>query len=131
MDVEAIDHVNLRIPKAGGVERATEFYVDVLGFTVEGFDLYPEEKPFFSVRLSEDSVIHLWPTEEFETPHRRENYDHVALRLAEDVEDIKSRLDAGGVEIEQELEPLGATGVAPAVYVRDPFGYRVELKASR
>jgi hypothetical protein len=25
--------------------------------------------------------------------------------------------------------PLGATGEAPAVYIRDPFGYRVELKA--
>lgn len=130
MDVEAIDHVNLRIPKEGGLQRATEFYVDVLGFTVEGLDKYPDEKPFFSVRLSEGSVIHLWPTDEFEEPHRRENYDHVAIRLAEDIEDVKARLDAGDVAVEQELEPLGATGVAPAVYVRDPFGYRVELKAS-
>ncbi|PHQ37449.1 lactoylglutathione lyase, partial [Halorubrum persicum] len=26
-------------------------------------------------------------------------------------------------------EPLGAVGESSAVYVRDPFGYRVELKA--
>ncbi|OYR64617.1 lactoylglutathione lyase, partial [Halorubrum ezzemoulense] len=35
-----------------------------------------------------------------------------------------------GVEVEKRLDsPLGATGEAGAVYVRDPFGYRVELKA--
>lgn len=129
MDVEEIDHVNLRIP-AGGLDRAREFYVDTLGFTIEGLDKYPDEKPFFSVRLSEGCVLHLWPDEEFQEPLRRENYDHVAIRVDEDIEDVKALLGDRDVDIENELEPLGATGVAPAVYVRDPFGYRVELKTT-
>ncbi|SFL14954.1 lactoylglutathione lyase [Halogranum rubrum] len=129
MDAEAIDHVNLRIP-ADGVDRAREFYVDALDFSLEGLDTYPDEKPFFSVRLADGCVLHLWPDEEFVEPTRRENYDHVAIRVRESLDEVKARLDAHDVEIAGELEPLGATGVAPAVYVHDPFGYRVELKTS-
>jgi lactoylglutathione lyase len=129
MDVEAIDHANLRIPE-DGLDRAREFYADALGFSLEGLDKYPDEKPFFSVRLSEGSVLHLWPDEAFDEPHQRENYDHVAIRVDEDVEDVKQRLADHGIDVENELDPLGATGVAPAVYVRDPFGYRVELKTT-
>jgi lactoylglutathione lyase len=56
------------------LDRAREFYADALGFSIEGLDKYPEEKPFFSVRLSEGSVLHLWPDEAFDEPHQRENY---------------------------------------------------------
>lgn len=126
MDTEAIDHVNLRIP-ADGLNRAREFYVDALGFSLEGLD---DDKPFFSVRLAEGCVLHLWPDEEFVEPRRGENFDHVAIRVDEDVADVESRLADHDVEVVDELEPRGATGVAPAVYVRDPFGYRVELKTT-
>lgn len=128
MNVEAIDHVNLRIPE-DGLDPAREFYVDALGFSLEGLDAFPDEKPFFSVRLAEGCVLHLWPDERFEKPER-ENYDHVAIRVRESIDEVKQRLDAHDVEIVDKLEPLGATGVAPAVYIRDPFGYRVELKTS-
>ena len=77
------------------------------------------------MRLSATAVVHLWPIEEFERPTAT-NYDHVAIV----VEEIESELDAVGIEIEQALDsPLSATGEASGVYVRDPFGYRVELKA--
>ncbi|QZY01023.1 VOC family protein [Halobaculum rubrum] len=129
MNVRTIDHVNLRIP-ADGLADARAFYADALGFELEGVDRFEAgDKPFFDVRLAPEHVIHLWPTDAFDAP-RATNYDHVALVVDEAIEAVTDRLADAGVEVEQELaSPLGATGEAPAVYVRDPFGYRVELKA--
>jgi len=126
MDATAIDHVNLNIP-SDGLEDAIAFY-ESLGFEADRLDEYESgEKPFFSIRLTAGAVLHLWPDEEF-TPPSGENYDHVAIRVADSIEEVKETLDAADIEIENEMTPLGATGTAPAVYVIDPFGYRVELK---
>jgi len=129
MDVRSIDHVNLRIP-ADGVEAALDFYRDRLGFDIEGLDRYRDgDEPFFDVRLAPAHVLHLWPTDAFEPPTGN-SYDHVALVVDADVERVKDELSSAGVPVESALgSPLGATGRAPAVYVEDPFGYRVELKA--
>ncbi|MDV7349381.1 VOC family protein [Halorubrum distributum] len=128
MNARHIDHVNLRIPE-DGADAAREFYGEKLGFGVEDALYAADEKPFFDVRLSATAVIHLWPTEEFERPTKT-NYDHVAVVVEESPEEIERELAEAGVEVEKTLDsPLGATGEAGAVYVRDPFGYRVELKA--
>lgn len=127
MQARHIDHVNLRIP-ADGVDDAREFYGERLGFGIEDGPYAAGEKPFFDVRLSATAVIHLWPTDDFAAPTKT-NYDHVAVVVEESAEAIESELEAAGVEVEKTLDsPLGATGEAGAVYVRDPFGYRVELK---
>lgn len=128
MDVRAIDHLNLRIPE-DGVADARRFYVDRLGFELDNYDRFESgDKPFFDVRLAPEHVLHLWPTDEFTTPDGT-NYDHVALLVDADIEAVKRDLADAGVDVEEELDgPLGATGEADAVYVRDPFGYRVELK---
>ncbi|MDZ5810033.1 VOC family protein [Halorubrum sp. AD140] len=128
MRARHIDHVNLRIPE-DGVDDAREFYGDRLGFGIEDALYAADEKPFFDVRLSATAVIHLWPTDEF-APPTATNYDHVAVVVEEPIGEIEDELKAAGVAVEKRLDsPLGATGEAPAVYVRDPFGYRVELKA--
>ena len=128
MDATEIDHVKLRIP-ADGRKRAVRFYRDALGFGIDGMDLYESgEKPFFSVRLAPGAVMHVEPSAGFEPPART-GYDHVAIRIDDTMDGIERALDAAGVEIDRRLDPLGATGVAPAVYVTDPFGYRLELKA--
>jgi catechol 2,3-dioxygenase-like lactoylglutathione lyase family enzyme len=128
MRARHIDHVNLRIPE-DGVDDAREFYGDRLGFGIEDALYAADEKPFFDVRLSATAVVHLWPTEEFEPPAAT-NYDHVAVVVEESLDDITTELYSAGVEVEKTLDsPLGATGEGPAVYVRDPFGYRIELKA--
>jgi catechol 2,3-dioxygenase-like lactoylglutathione lyase family enzyme len=131
MDVTAIDHLNLRIP-ADGTEAAVEFYGDRLGFPIEGREAFRRgEKPFFDVRLAPGHVLHLWPTEEFEPPTGR-SFNHVALRVDAAIEEVTAALSAAGVAVERELDaPRGATGEAPAVYLRDPFDYRLELKAER
>ena len=129
MDVRSIDHVNLRVPD-DGVEAALDFYRDRLGFDVEGLDSYREgDQPFFDIRLASAHVIHLWPTEEFERPSGN-NFNHVALVVEGDTDGVSEWLSGAEVSVESELDsPLGATGRAPAVYVEDPFGYRIELKA--
>ena len=128
MNARHIDHVNLRIP-ADGSEDAREFYGEQLGFGIEDALYEADEKPFFDVRLSATGVVHLWPTDDFE-PQAAVNYDHLCIVVEEDIETVKSELAEAGVEVEKELDsPLGATGFAGAVYVRDPFGYRVELKS--
>jgi len=128
MDVGSIDHVNLRIPD-DGVDDALDFYRDALGFGVEGLERYRAgDQPFFDVRLAPAHVIHLWPTDEFEPPSGR-GFNHVALVVESDIGAVKERLSAADVPVESELDsPLGATGRASAVYVRDPFDYRIELK---
>ena len=130
MDATEIDHVKLRIP-ADGIDDALGFYRDALGFAVEGMDRYESgEKPFFSVRLAPGAVVHVEPDEGFEPPART-GYDHVAVRIDDSIDGIEAALSAAGVAADRRLAPLGATGSAPAVYVTDPFGYRVELKAER
>ena len=130
MDAPGTGHINLRTP-ADGVDTAVEFYRDALGFGIDGMDLYESgEKPFFSARLAPGAVIHLEPDEGFEPPART-GYDHVAVRIDDTIDGIERALEAADVEIDRRLDPLGATGVAPAVYITDPFGYRVELKAER
>ncbi|EMA59498.1 VOC family protein [Halorubrum kocurii] len=127
MEARHIDHVNLRIP-ADGVDDAREFYGERLGFGIEDGPYAAGEKPFFDVRLSATAVIHCWPTEEFNPPTAT-NYDHVAVAVEGSADELEAELEAAGVEIEKSLdEPLGAVGESPAVYVRDPFGYRVEIK---
>jgi catechol 2,3-dioxygenase-like lactoylglutathione lyase family enzyme len=123
-----IDHVNLRIP-VDGVDDAKSFYGERLGFGIEDTLFEAGEKPFFDVRLSRTGVIHLWPTEAFEPPTGR-NFNHVCVVVEGSIATVTDRLADEGVAVEKELSsPRGATGEAPAVYVTDPFGYRVELKA--
>jgi catechol 2,3-dioxygenase-like lactoylglutathione lyase family enzyme len=127
MDPVAIDHLNLRIPTDSRSE-AIAFYGDTLGFDIERLDQYEAgETPFFAVRLTADSVLHLWPDEDFEHP-QGVNYDHVSLHLDQSAAAIRERIEAEGVEIVDEREVLGANGDGRAIYVRDPFGYLVELK---
>ncbi|PSP87071.1 lactoylglutathione lyase [Halobacteriales archaeon QS_4_69_34] len=130
MDVRTIDHVNLRLP-TDGIDAAVEFYGDRLGFAIEGLDRHERgEQSFFDVRLAPAHVVHLWATTAFEPPSGN-GFDHVALLVEADIETVKERLAAADVTIESELEsPLGATGRTPSVYVEDPFGYRIELKAA-
>lgn len=128
MDPRAIDHVNLKIP-ADGRDRALAFYRDTLGFDAERLDQFAAgDTPFFAIRLHDRSVLHLWPDPAFEPPTGR-NFDHVSIHLVETAESIRSTLHSADVPIEDDREVLGAAGEATAVYVRDPFGYLLELKA--
>jgi catechol 2,3-dioxygenase-like lactoylglutathione lyase family enzyme len=129
MNAAHLDHVNLRIPESR-VDDAVNFYRETLGFRLEDLDAYQAgDRPIFSVRLSATSIIHLSPSESFEPPEAR-NFDHVAIVVDETIDELKAELGDAGVDIERESTPKGATGTAPAVYIQDPFGYRLEIKSS-
>lgn len=128
MDAHAIDHANLHIP-SDGIETALEFYRDALGFHIERLDqFHAGETPFFAVRVTPKSAIHLWPDPDFEPPSG-EGYDHLAIHLAESLGAIRETVQTAEITIEDERSVLGAAGEATSIYVRDPFGYLLELKA--
>lgn len=128
MDVERIDHVNLRIP-VDGVDDALGFYRDVLGFPVERLDRYRAgDRTSFMFRCGDTSLLVIRPVEDFARPEDR-NFDHLCLVLDASIDEVRDVMERGDVDIERESTPMGSQGRAPAVYVRDPFGYLLELKA--
>lgn len=132
MDVTHIDHINIRIPDTEeALENTVMFYRDVLGFEPKKLDLYRAgERTSFAFRLGDTAMLHIRPVEDFDRPEQ-ENYDHFCLVIDADITDIKSMLAEHDIAIQRESEPWGATGRAPAAYIKDPFGYRIELKAGR
>jgi lactoylglutathione lyase len=127
LKVTAADHTNWRVRD---LEASLNFYRDVLGLEPFGLEEYRRgERSLVSLRVTEDFILHLSPDPEFErTPTG--GYDHLAL-VVEDAEpdELAESLQSRGVEVEEQFESIiGARGEGPALYVRDPDGYRIELK---
>lgn len=116
-----IDHVVLVV---GDVDRSIAWYTDRFGVGVERYDLWSAgESPFVSLRVSESFVIDLLPGEVSGV-----NVDHVAL-----VTDRPS-FDRFAVDRRDEIEMgpkrlFGARGIGDGLYLRDPDGHRVEVRA--
>lgn len=122
-----IDHVNIRIPEEE-VEEALEFYRDTLGLeTWKLEDYMADERTSFFLRIGEDALINVRPKENFERPSGK-NFDHFCIVKDWDTEELEERVREEGFDVLRKSEPLGTQGRAPAVYVRDPFGYKLELK---
>jgi len=120
-----IDHLNLYIPD-DGVERALGFYADLLGFEVANLEDYRAgDRSLFTFRAGGD-VVHVIPTEEFEQSGT--SFNHLAVSLAAAEATLREALADAGVEIERERDRSGRSGADVALYVRDPFGYGVELR---
>jgi catechol 2,3-dioxygenase-like lactoylglutathione lyase family enzyme len=121
------DHNNWRV---GDLEASLHFYRDVLGLEPFGLEEYRRgERPLVSLRIAEDFILHLTPDPDF-TPTSTGGYDHLALVVEGTQPDtLVEYLTGKGVEIEERFESIaGAQGEGPALYVRDPDGYRIELK---
>lgn len=87
------------------------------------------ERTLISLRVTQDFILHLTPDPEFERGPTG-GYDHLAL-VVEDAkpDELAKHLREAGVEVERQFESItGARGEGPALYVRDPDGYRIELK---
>jgi catechol 2,3-dioxygenase-like lactoylglutathione lyase family enzyme len=125
-----IDHVNIRIPE-DGVEEAVNFYGEVLGFEPMKLEEFQnDERTSFFFRISEEAVINIRPKKEFEEPSGK-SFDHFCIILDEEIAEVKETLEENSIEILREGNPLGAKGRGPGVYIRDPFGYKIELKVRR
>lgn len=127
MRVTSADHTNWRVRDLGA---SLGFYRDALGLEPFGLEEYRRgERPLVSLRVSEDFILHLTPDPGFERGPTG-GYDHLAL-VVEGTQpgELAERLRGMGVEVEEQFESIvGARGNGPALYVRDPDGYRIELK---
>ncbi len=127
MKVVDADHTNFRVRN---LDASLGFYRDVLGLEPFGLEEYHRgERPIVSLRVTENFILHLTPDPEFERGSTG-GYDHLAL-VVEDAEpdELAEHLRKASVEVEKRFESIaGARGEGPALYLRDPDGYRVELK---
>jgi lactoylglutathione lyase len=125
--IAGADHTNWRVRD---LDASLSFYRDVLGLEPFGLEEYHRgERPLVSLRITEDFILHLTPDPEFERVPTG-GYDHLALVVeGAEPDELAERLRKWGFEVERQFESIiGARGEGPALYVRDPDGYRIELK---
>ena len=132
MDIEPVDldHVAIRV---GDLDRALEFYHDLLGLPVRDREKFERDKlPFVAVAAG-GRHLHLVPTDE----PIEVGGEHICLLLRSNDTDTREAMTAlldelreADIEVEEgePRERLGAYGRDWAAYVRDPDGRRVELK---
>jgi catechol 2,3-dioxygenase-like lactoylglutathione lyase family enzyme len=127
MRVTNPDHINIRIRD---VEATLAFYEGVLGLKPDRLDDFRAGKrPLFAFRVSEEFILHVFPDPAYARDPGN-GYDHLALVVeGMSPRELVAYLQERGIEIERQTERLwGARGDGWACYVRDPDGYRVELK---
>lgn len=131
MDFEPVDldHVAIRV---GDLDRALEFYHDLLGLPIRDREKFGVELPFVAV-VAGGRHLHLVPTDE----PIEVGGEHICLLFRSNETDTHAAmmtflddLREAGVEVEEgePYERLGAYGRDWAAYVRDPDGRRIELK---
>jgi glyoxylase I family protein len=118
-----IDHVVLLVRDPAASQF---FYTAVLGCTVDAVN---EKAQIIHLRFGAqqiDLVRGNGPGDET----AKQGIDHLCLSIdCTDLPRVADGLRARGVEVEGEVVTrLGAYGVGPSLYLRDPDGYKVELK---
>jgi catechol 2,3-dioxygenase-like lactoylglutathione lyase family enzyme len=128
--VAALDHIVLRV---ADLARAKNFYEDVLGCPVEK---YQKDIGLLQMRAG-SALIDLIP---LDGKLGREggagpgaegrNVDHFCLRLERfDEAALRAHLQAHGIDPGETATRYGAAGEGPSIYIKDPDGNTVELKA--
>lgn len=120
--IVGIDHVVVRTADQA---RALEFYRDVLGLVVER-----EQPELHLIQLRAGrSLIDLVPGSGADP--QRPNIDHFALEIRPfDESALRAHLAARGVEVIESGLRYGAGGEGPSLYIHDPDGNKIELKAA-
>ncbi len=118
-----LDHVVLRVRDQ---ETSRRFYGDILGCTLEHVN---ERISLVQLRFGEH-LIDLLPAESEAAPEPGTGMDHFCLSIrCEDPQALREDLVRRGVTVDGEVvERRGAFGTGASVYIRDPDGYRIELK---
>ena len=115
-----LDHVVLRVKDQ---EASRRFYVEALGCTLDHVN---ERISLVQLRFGEQ-LVDLLPGER--GPEGR-GMDHLCLSIrCADLAAVRTALLAQGVTVDGDVvDRRGAFGTGPSLYIRDPDGYRVELK---
>jgi glyoxylase I family protein len=127
--IHGIDHIVLRVRE---LPRSLAFYCDLLGCSIE------REQPQLGLTQlrAGSSLIDLvtldGPLGAGEPPGAGRNLEHFCLRIAPfDEAALIAWLRSGGVEVGEPALRYGAEGEGRSLYIADPDGNRVELKAAR
>ena len=119
-----LDHVVLHVKDQSASRR---FYTDVLGCSVDHVNA-----KFSLVQLRfGQNLIDLLPLDpKAPAPRPEGGMDHLCLSIrCDDLDQVAVELRARGVTVEGEVvKRRGAFGEGPSLYLRDPDGYRIELK---
>ena len=120
----AIDHLILNV---NDVDVSVDFYVNVLGFTLEGTD-----GPFTVIRVSEDFTLQL-------APWGTKGNEHLAFALTpEEFDKAFALVKQKGIAYGDSFHSVGnnsgpgietgARGPAPALYMFDPNKHLIEIR---
>lgn len=128
--LKGIDHIVLRIEDLG---RSLQFYCEALGCTVEREQ---SDIGLYQLRAG-DTLIDLVPIDEKlgklgggAPGTEGRNLDHFAIVVEPfDEEALRAHLGAHGIDMPESALRYGAEGEGPSVYIKDPDGNMVELKA--
>jgi len=120
----AIDHIILNI---NDVQTSVDFFVNVLGFVLEG-----EDGPFTVIRVSEDFTLQLAPwgtkgNEHLAFALSREDFDTAFARMKEQGIPYGDSFHSVGNNLGPGVE-TGAKGPAPTVYMNDPNNHLIEIR---
>ncbi|MEN3273709.1 MAG: hypothetical protein V7636_2470 [Actinomycetota bacterium] len=118
--VTGLDHIVLLVED---VERSVAWYVDELGLAAERLEEWRAKLVFFpSVRMSATKVIDI-----LQGVRGEKNVDHFCLVVEDDVAELakSGRFNV----VDGPDRRWGAQGDATSIYVTDPDGNVVELRA--
>ncbi len=130
VQVAALDHLVLRV---ADLERASAFYRDVLGCAVEKWqpDLGLLQLRAGAALIDLVALDGLLGREGGAGPGcEGRNLDHFCLRLeCFDEAALRAHLTAHGIDAGPAAQRYGAEGYGASIYIQDPDGNTVELKA--
>jgi catechol 2,3-dioxygenase-like lactoylglutathione lyase family enzyme len=120
----AIDHLILNVNE---VSSSVDFYVNVLGFELEG-----EDGPFTVIRVNEDFTLQLAPwgtggNEHLAFALSREAFDAAFARVKEKEIPFGDSYHSVGNNSGPGVDS-GARGPAPTLYMNDPNNHLIEIR---
>lgn len=119
--IKAIDHIVIVV---SDIETSLNFYIDILGCKL----IRKIEEPELYQLKAGASLIDLKPGVK---EHTVPNVDHFCLAIAPfDAVELIPYLEERGVSCGKVARRYGATGFGDSIYIDDPDGNSIELKAA-
>ena len=125
--ITGMDHIVLRTPD---VERSLAFYCGVLGLEGVRVEEWRAGKNRFpSVRVSDSTIIDLFPTTEPFAAAAGQQLDHYCLIVEPGgLDDVLRKVEAFGITPGPKQSRFGARGQGESSYIPGPEGVVIELR---